>query len=252
MVQVFEKVQSPLEQLNPYIQNAAQSIGQGFKERATNKRTSSLLSQLENPELSQLQQASLAAQLPGEVGTNYLTSRKLQAQTQAAQEKAQALQQAKQQEVLQREQKDQGLRQSFDRLDELIPYTGGTGLLGIGSQSFLGGFPGTEAFEKRKEFDTLGFWATDNVYTHFNPGVVSDIKFKSIREDFAPRSDLTERENRARISAMRLILSLPSDISKEKFDSVTNRLEKELNPSESNKKSDQAERPPLSSFNITQ
>lgn len=96
-VQVLPYVQSALEQLNPYIQQAASGISGALQNRAVNKRTQSILSQLENPELSQIQQATLSAQLPPQEASNFLNARKIQATENAQNAKIQATQQAAQQ-----------------------------------------------------------------------------------------------------------------------------------------------------------
>lgn len=106
----------------------------------------------------------------------------------------------------------QGLRDTLDWLDENAKYTGLTGMEGLiagNPQNFLGSLPGTEAYGKRKEIDASGFWAADQIYTHFNKGQISEQKLKVIQNDLAPRAGLTQKEFKARVSAMRRISALP-------------------------------------------
>lgn len=130
--------------------------------------------------------------------------------------------QAKQQQEMATEERQkvaqqEELRPSIERLEELIPRTG---MRLPFTKSFFGNVPGTQAFEERKEFDTLGFLVADKVYTHFNKGTVSEAKLEQIKQNLAPRADLSERENAGRINAIKKIMNLPPDISKKNFDKV--------------------------------
>lgn len=150
-------------------------------------------------------------------------------------------QQAKRQEA---EKGDQGFKDSLDWLDQNIEYTGP-----VAKFTKLAGIPGTEAFGKRAEFDAQGFWATDKAFTHFNKGQISREKLKVIQNDLAPRSDLTQKTNKARISALRRLSNLPSDIPSEVFDKQLQLEKKTLGKIEgSSSVGKKTERPPLSSF----
>lgn len=60
MVQVFDKVQTPLEQLNPYIQQASQQIGQGIQQ----SRAQNALQKILNPQQAAMTSASQSQLAP--------------------------------------------------------------------------------------------------------------------------------------------------------------------------------------------
>lgn len=117
-----------------------------------------------------------------------------------------------------KEKESQGLRETLDWLEKNKGYAGRTDI--PFSKSFLGKGINRPAVEKRAEIDAAGFWAADQVFTHFNKGTVSKEKLKVIQQDLAPRSDISERAYKARISALRRIANLPKDTSKKKFDQI--------------------------------
>lgn len=144
------------------------------------------------------------------------------------------------QEQMEKQQELQGLKDTLNQLEEDIPYTG-TAI--FGKKSFFGNIPGTEAYQKREEFDSSGFLAADKVFTHFNKGTISKEKLKKISEDLAPRSDLSEKKNIARIASLRRIMGLPKDISEKKLDQFIAHEKKRMGI-----ESPSQERPPLESF----
>lgn len=121
------------------------------------------------------------------------------------------------------EKEMKGLASALDWLDENIGYTGTKVIPGF--KSFTAGGANREAVGKREEFDKTGFWAADKAFTHFNKGVVNKEKFKELKEELSPRSDLSERKNKARIAALRRITGLNSDISPSEFNS---KVDKEI------------------------
>lgn len=151
-----------------------------------------------------------------------------QKETSAVQtEKAMAERQKQMMDLQEKQQEIQGFQNAFQTLEEMLPYTGVTTIPGF--KSFTGGGLRRETVEKRENFDKLGFWLTDKVFTHFNKGVVSQPKFKEIKESLAPRADLSERQNRARINALKTISNLPSDTTSKEFDKVADRQIAEVN-----------------------
>lgn len=142
-------------------------------------------------------------------------------------EKAMAERQKQMMEFQEKQQEIQGFQNAFETLEDMIPYTGVTTIPGF--KSFTFGGLNREAVEKRENFDKLGFWITDKVFTHFNKGTVSVPKFEEIKENLAPRADLSERKNRARINSLRTISNLPSNISQKEFDKIVDKQIAEVN-----------------------
>lgn len=114
-------------------------------------------------------------------------------------------------------QKSQGLLSSLDKLDELLPFTGKQ--IPFMKGTTYGGLHRLNV-ERREEFDKVGFWAADNVYTHFNKGVLSKEKLKVLKEDLSPNSSLSVRENKARINALRIMSNLPANIDSKKLGKI--------------------------------
>lgn len=151
-----------------------------------------------------------------------------QKETSAVQsEKALAQRQKQMMDLQEKQQEIQGFQNAFETLEDMIPYTGVTTIPGF--KSFTAGGLRRETVEKRENFDKLGFWLTDKVFTHFNKGVVSQPKFQEIKKSLAPRADLSERQNRARINALRTISNMPSNISEKEFNKVADRQISEVN-----------------------
>jgi hypothetical protein len=90
----------------------------------------------------------------------------------------------------------------------------------------LGAQPGN--LEMSEELDTLGFWYTDKIYTHFNKGVINKEKFKNMKDELAPNSKLTPRENRARLKSLNTIAGLDPNVSSKDFDRVLDREVKKV------------------------
>lgn len=113
-----------------------------------------------------------------------------------------------------------GLKNSLDWLDENIGYTGNKYI--PFTKSFTGGGLNRETVGKRAEYDSAGFLAADQVYTHFNKGTISEAKLELIKKDLAPNSNLSERENKARVSALRRISNLPKNTNSKAVDKLIN------------------------------
>jgi len=82
----------------------------------------------------------------------------------------------------------------------------------------LGSQPGNK--EMSDELDTLGFWYTDKIYTHFNKGVISNIKFKNLKDTLSPNSSDRPETARAKLRSLNVIAGLNPDISPKNFDKV--------------------------------
>lgn len=211
MVQVLPYVQSPLEQLNPYIQQASSQIGAGLQNRAINKRTQSILSQLQNPELSQIQQATLASQLPKENADQYLAARKIQAYENASAQRNQAMQQAaaqkQQQEALAQEQEIASNRALSENIRKNLKYSGPWG---------KGFIRGTDQFAGREELDSAGIVYADKSWSSINKGTMTDAKQKLIMSKLAPNSNLTPEQNEARVNILDDMNKVTRNLSPEK------------------------------------
>jgi hypothetical protein len=116
-----------------------------------------------------------------------------------------------------------GLGESLDWLDDNLKYTGTKTVPGF--SSFTAGGLRRDVVEKREEFDRLGFLAADQVFTHFNKGVINKDKLKLIQNDLAPNSNNSERVNKARIAALRRIAKLPKNAPAE---AVNKAIDKEV------------------------
>ena len=80
----------------------------------------------------------------------------------------------------------------------------------------VGAQPGN--LEMAENLDRLGFWYTDKIYTHFNKGVVSKIKFSEIKNKLSPNASASPRVNRARLNALNTIAGLKPNVSSKDFD----------------------------------
>ena len=63
---------------------------------------------------------------------------------------------------------------------------------------------------------------------------MNEPKFKFIVDSLAPKADLSERRNKARVSSLRLMAGLPKDISVERFDRNLDHEVKKANSSSIN------------------
>lgn len=211
MVQVLPYIQSPLEQLNPYIQQATSGVGSALQNRAVNKRTQSILSQLENPELSQIQQATLTSQLPKEHADQYLSARKIQAYENANAEKNQAAQQAAQQKLqqaeLEKEQEISSDKALSDNIRNNLKYSGPW------SSGFVRGTP---SFAGREELDASGIIYADKAWNKINKGTMTDAKQKLIVGKLSPNSNLTPEQNEARLKVLDDLSGVTQYLSAEK------------------------------------
>jgi hypothetical protein len=139
----------------------------------------------------------------------------------------------------------QGLSNALDWLEDNIEYTGSTSI--PFTKSFSADLPLTmnrEGLQKREEFTKTGFWATDQVYTHFNKGQISEAKLEVIKNDLSPKAELSERVNKSRIAALRRIANLPRNAPKEVVDKKINQELKAMKKIESSGEN----RPPIESF----
>ena len=184
------------------------------KENEAAKRFGVDLSDIKDPEIRKI---IMSESLKGQ-------TKQMEAQQKAAQE---------QQKL---DQEKQGIADSLDWLDENIKYTGSTNIPFTASNTY--GKLNREAIQKREEFTKTGFWATDKIYTHFNKGQISNQKLEMIKNDLAPNADLTERENKARIAALRRVGNLPKDAPKSVIDKVINREVKAIKKIEKRSKAE--------------
>lgn len=216
MVQVLPAVQGFGEKLANVLGQAGTDVFQGYQQYRSNQKDQEIINSFD-PNASPIEQIKKFSQLSPQKQAAVTPLLQQYLKTQGTQQVAQQKQQ----------QETEGLKNALDFLDQNIEYTGatfipGTKSFGAANRPFT---MNREGLQKREEFDTTGFWAADQVFTHFNKGTVSKEKLKVIQKDLAPRADLSERKNKARIDALRRMANLPADISPEKFNKI---LEKEV------------------------
>lgn len=226
MVQVLPYVPSFGEKLMPVLSESIGNIAKGYQQQRANQNDQKILEGLaKNPNATPLEQIAAVNQLSKDkresltpLFTQYIKTQQKQGETSAKAAEAQ--------------KERQEFEPTLNRLDDLVHRTGAKLPF---SDAFFGGIPGTAANQEREEFDSLGFLAADKVFTHFNKGTISKDKLKKIVEDLAPKSDLTQSKNRARIKALRTISGLPSNVSQEKFDAVVDKATKSVDKGSSGK-----------------
>ncbi len=221
---VLPYVPSPFEQLTPYINQAVGDVSQGIEKRFANAADDKILAGLGSGSQSPIEIAKSISRLSPERAKNFTSG----------------LEAAQKIQVQKNDSSD--LRNSLTKLKELVPFSETTGQRG--NISWLGKKKGLSAenIQAREELDTLGFLVADKIYTHFNKGTMSNAKLEQVKKQIAPRSDLSERENIARINALERIMALPPDVSPEKLDAVIDQGSKEV------EKNSIKERPSLESF----
>ena len=173
---------------------------------------------------------------------------KRQSQAEKLMQKTTEQVQKKRQEEEKKREEAQGLSNALDWLDENIEYTGSTSIPFTKSFGAHKGGLNREAVEKREEYDATGFWAADQVFTHFNKGTISKDKLKVIKEELAPHSGLSERTNKARNSAMRRMANLPKNLPKSQFDKHLNSELNAVKKIEKHEGFEQKDLPPIDSF----
>jgi hypothetical protein len=143
------------------------------------------------------------------------------------------------------EEEEQGTRNALNWLEDNVEYTGAQIPF---TKSNTAGKLNREAVERREQYDATGFWVADKIYTHFNKGQITDKKLKMIQEKLAPRSGLSERENKARIEAIRRIANLPRNAPQGIVDKKIDNELKVLGKIEKTQLNVPKEKPPLESF----
>lgn len=179
-----------------------------------------------------------------------------------------------QQVAMEREEENKGITDTLDWIDKNAKYSGKFGVPpkwgGIEAQGEKGGLglinPDTkkpmtdlEIKAKREEIDQAGLWLADRVYTHYNKGVLNQVKWEDVKERFSMRSDLPATINRARAAAIKRIIGLDSNISPSGLKNIIDKEIKALDKIEKGKtgfgdspqeeeKQMKSSRPSLSSF----
>ncbi len=90
----------------------------------------------------------------------------------------------------------------------------------------VGAQPGN--LEMAENLDRLGFWYTDKIYTHFNKGAISTVKFSEIKNKLSPNASASPRENRARLNALNTIAGLKPNVSSKDFDRAVDKEVKKV------------------------
>lgn len=91
----------------------------------------------------------------------------------------------------------------------------------------LGSQPGNVALSD--ELNTLGFWFTDKVYTHFNTGVINKEKFKALKNELSPNSNDRPETARAKLKSLNTIIGLDPNTSPKNFNKVFENEVKKVN-----------------------
>ncbi len=219
MVQVLPAVPSFGEKLANVLGQAGSDVAQGFIQRNQNQKDQEIINSFD-PNASPIDQIRRFSQLSPQKQQALTPLLQQYLKTQGTQQAAQQKQEA---EALKKQEESAGLKNALDFLDENIEYSGTKYIPGF--KSFTAGGLKRDVVEKRAEIDSTGFLAADQIFTHFNKGTISKDKLKVIQNDLAPKSNLSERENKARINALRRMANLPKDISPEKFNKI---LDKEV------------------------
>lgn len=248
MVQVLPAVPSFGDKLAQVLGEAGVNIAEGFQQRSVNKKDQTILDQISegissgkmSPVQAIIASQGLSKDKRKDFSAGYGPIAKEQVKVSKEQAKVSAA-------TAEKDAAKQELVPAFKRLRELVPYGGKFGV-----KSVMGKIPFTEAAGKREELDTLGVWAADSVYTKFNKGTLSEVKWDDVKSRFAPHSGLSDVENEARINAMETIIGLPADISADKMESVIKSQEKMIESAEKKSsgkyKFKQNERPAMGSF----
>jgi hypothetical protein len=157
----------------------------------------------------------------------------------------QKFQNQQQKEIAQEEEKFRDIREiesGLNQLKGLITTSGGRNPL----KGLLREMPGTPQYSAAQQLDSQGFLMADRIFTKFNKGVVSQPKWKDIKNSFAPNSKFSNAKNFARILALEAMAGLPENISPQKFNREAQKIAHKYKISiDSNIKN---ERPPLESF----
>jgi hypothetical protein len=222
MVQVLPYVQTPLEQLTPYITQAAGHVGTAIRQHGINKSDQSILAQLQSQtQDGQVSPVNFYTQW-GKLSEGARKKYEPFLQSHLRTQEAQAKEEIKTRGALNKEEAEKKVLQKeigtgLDRLEELSSkYVGNYNI----KNKLLGELPFTETAEKREELDKLGIWEADRVYTHFNKGVLNQAKWNDVKNQFAPSTKNTHAQNKARINALREIIGLPPGISSAKLDKI--------------------------------
>lgn len=248
MVQILPRVPGFGEKLIGSLSGAAEDVIGGLQQKAVNDRDQKILETFGDPTKTPMEyiQAFSKLSTQRQQALSPLVTQLLKSQQPG---KAQIAQEEK-------EQVKKNLAVTLDELEEKTPYVGTQAIPFTKNfepsalvSPFLGPMGSVlpnvnrKAVQERELIDSQGFWATDQTYTHFNKGTVSDAKLQLMKKDLAPHSGLSERAYKARIQALRRISNLPSNVGKEKFEAVLNKEIKAVkeNETEEDKKSDKAE-----------
>lgn len=206
MVQVLPYVPSFLEQISPQLNQILGGISTGVGAHYRNKADQSILSELQSGNTNPINYPDLWSRLSPEtreIHEPFLQSNLRMREAENKEEIKRRSAQAEKQETR----------------EELIPVSQNISSL-IDKAAY-----GAGSIQDMAELDTSGFWFTDKVYTHFNKGVVSNIRFENMKNELSPNSRQRPSVNRARLASLTRMAGLPSDISSEKFDKI---LDKEI------------------------
>lgn len=111
-----------------------------------------------------------------------------------------------QQELQEKERKDQGMISTLDEMEGLLEYTGEHKIPGF--KSFLGAGPmplNRTAVEKRDQFDTMAITLEGFLRDLTTKGALPQKTFQTLLSRL-PNSELSDRQNKGRINAIRSVI----------------------------------------------
>lgn len=234
MVQVLPYVPSPLEQLTPYISQAAGQIGSGIGQHYRNKADQSILQQIQGGQVSASDIPPLWAQLSPETRKTYEPFIQSQLRTQESSNKERAKSEIKHEfKEKESESKKENLRGVVSDLEELKPYAGSTkNPLYLKTFNAHEGGLNRAGLEKRAEIDSLAITLEGVLRDISTKGALPKRTFEVLLEKI-PKSTDSERVYQGKLNAFKKILK-----------SAPQKVQEEVNASISKPQ----DRPPLESF----
>lgn len=195
-------------QLAKTLSQAGQDIGQGFADRRTDRKDQQIFDSInENSSPIDIVKAHARLSRRGQEASKTLLDTYIK-QSGVNQEKAlerQAKEQAEQAEIQQEQESVQNLMKN---VEDNIKHTG----VNIGAATGIN----RTAIEKRELVDSSGLLLADKAFAKINKGVLGEKKFEAVTSKLAPNSKLSERQNKARLQALKDIYHInPNDSPKQ-------------------------------------
>lgn len=228
MVQIIPPNPGFGSQLATTLAQALGNIGMGVEKGRQNNQDQQILSHI-GPDSSPMDIIKHIGGLTPQMQQNLSPLFSHLFQAQGAQQAAASKQNAKVQEQQTKSAQEQRVVQDLSNsIRKKIPYSGTTlfgkgfaaGEDGLNPLNPLSWHVNREAYQNREELNSEGFLYADKVFTKFNKGTITKEKLAYIRDNLAPNSKLSERQNTARLNALDHVLSLPDDASEAEVNAV--------------------------------